>query len=92
MWLSGCGLLHLIKNNNFEVRLKMNEEKRKCCEFCGEHLGHAAYYRHLHDVNGIICQGRMCPSESEKSDFSSSLEHESSFRDALENPDVSGRF
>lgn len=46
---------------------------RKQCEFCGEVLGHSAYYRHLHDENGMICHGRMHVSESDHgstSDFS----------------------
>ena len=49
----------------------MQDEKRlRECEFCGQMLGHCAYYRHCHDINGLICPGRVQLNDSDHSNFS----------------------
>ena len=49
----------------------MQDEKGlRECEFCGQMLGHCAYYRHCHDINGLICPGRVQLNDSDHSNFS----------------------
>jgi len=35
-----------------------HEDRRKC-KSCGEELAHSAYFRHLHDLVGSICPGKI---------------------------------
>ena len=49
----------------------MQDEKGlRECEFCGQMLGHCAYYRHCHDINGLVCPGRVQLNDSNHSNFS----------------------
>lgn len=57
----------------------MDEEGLRECEFCCQLLGHSAYYRHLHDENGMVCQGRMQHNNSDHSDTSSNFDFDASF-------------
>ena len=49
----------------------MQDEKgMRECEFCGQMLGHCAYYRYCHDINGLVCPGRVQLNDSDHSNFS----------------------
>ena len=44
------------------------DENRKICEWCGEELAHAAYFRHLFDKDGSVCFGKNCQSTRDRTD------------------------
>ena len=37
---------------------------------CGQMLGHCAYYRHCHDINVLVCPGRVQLNDSVHSNIS----------------------
>ena len=63
---------------------EQEHDDRRKCNSCGEKLAHSAYFRHLHDLVGSICPGKVQPcdrsdSEADTSDISEVLQLNSSF-------------
>ena len=65
---------------------EQEHESRRKCKSCGEKLAHSVYFRHLHDLVGSVCPGKVQPldrSDSEAdSDMSEVMQNSSSDLDS----------
>ena len=54
----------------------MATSSRRTCAFCSEELAPTAYFRHLHDTNGLVCPGKRKRCNVQADVFEDDLSHD----------------